>query len=333
MDSPSVRWRLDDMLAFLDVVETGSMTASARRLRLSKSVVSKRIQDLEQALGVELLRRSPRRVVATERGQALYARMRPLLRELDEAAEESAEDGELRGRLRVALPMSLGTLYLARSFARFAAAHPRLELALDLDDRIVDLVGGGYDLAVRVGRLADSSLVARKLCTSRRMVCCSPGYAAEHGVPRLLEELPAHPCIDYANVHGSRLWQFEPARRGGAPRAVAMRGRIVANNGEAMRDAAIEGMGLVLLPDFLAAEPLRTGALVQVLAGEEPLPYAIAAVYPPSRHVPHKVRAVVDHLVAELRHPPPWVRPPGDRSRPSNAASGAARLPGRARRS
>ncbi len=320
------------MLAFLDVVETGSMTGTARRLRLSKSVVSKRVHDLEEALGVELLRRSSRRVVATERGQALYARMRPLLRELDEAVEEGAGEGELHGGLRVTMPMSLGTLYLARSFARFAAAHPRLELALDLDDRIVDLVGGGYDLAVRVGRLADSSLVARKLCTSRRMVCCSPAYAAAHGVPASLEDLPAHPCIDYAHVHGSRLWRFEPARRGGQPRAVAMRGRVVANNGEAMRDAAIEGLGLVLLPDFLAAEPLRAGRLVRVLPGEEPLPYAIAALYPPSRHVPRKLRAAIDHLAGELRHPAPWTRP-GDRSHPANAASAGSRLPGSAPRS
>lgn len=321
------------MLAFLDVVETGSMTETARRLRVSKSVVSKRVHDLEEALGVELLRRSSRKVVATERGAALHAKMRPLLRELDETAEETAEEGELRGRLRVAIPMSLGTLYLARSFARFAAAHPRLELALDLDDRVVDLLGGGYDLAVRVGWLADSSLVARRLCTSRRLVCASPAYAAQHGLPASLDELPAHPCIDYANVHGSRLWQFEPARRGGAPRAVAMRGRIVANNGEAMRDAAIEGLGLALLPDFLAAEPLRAGALVQALPDEEPLPYAIAAVYPPSRHVPRKVRAAVDHLVAELRHPPPWTRPAADRSRPANAASARSRLPQRRARS
>jgi DNA-binding transcriptional LysR family regulator len=303
-----MRWRLDDMIAFLHVVETGSITAAARQLGLTKSVVSKRVADLEEALGQELLRRAPRRMLPTDAGRALHARMRPLLHEIDALVEEVAETGgPLRGRLRIAMPMSFGTLYLAPMLLRFARAHRELELALDLDDRAVDLLDGGYDLAIRVGSFADSSVVARKLCGGRRVLVCSPVYAAERGTPATLDDLARHDCIDYANVQSSRLWQFDAAR-GGRVRAVAIASRLVANNGEVMRDAAIAGLGLALLPDFLAADGLARGRLVEVTLDAKPLPYEIAALYAPTRHVPRKVRDLVDHLVREFRQTPPWRR-------------------------
>ena len=144
--------------------------------------------------------------------------MRALVEEFDSAVEQvSAQTGELRGRLRATAPMSFATMHLGPVLAAFAGRHPELELALDFDDRVADLVGGGYDIAIRIGRLQDSSLVARKLCLSRRIVCCSPGYARRRGLPASIEELSAHPCIDYANVHASRLWQFEPPKAGGKP--------------------------------------------------------------------------------------------------------------------
>jgi DNA-binding transcriptional LysR family regulator len=296
------------MITFLHVVEAGTLTEAARRLRLSKSVVSKRIRDLEEALEQSLLHRSTRRVVPTEKGRALYDRVRPLVRELDSAVSEvtDPEGSVLRGRLRVTAPMTFGTMHLTSMLARFAREHPRLELALELDDRVLDLAAGDYDLAIRIGWLESSSLVARKLCMSRRVMCCSPRYAEERGLPRSIEDLAAHDCIDYANVHATRLWQFAPRRRGGRPRSVATRSRIVANNGEAMRDAAIEGLGLALLPTFIAADALRRGLLIDALPGESPLPYTIAALYPPTRHVAPKVRVLVDYLVRELGSTPPW---------------------------
>jgi DNA-binding transcriptional LysR family regulator len=299
-------WRLEEIIAFLHVVEAGSITEAARRLKLSKSVVSKRITDLEATLQQQLLRRSTRRVQPTEEGRALYTRVRPLVGELTSAVEEATDPDSVRGRLRIAAPMSFGTMYLSPILARFARDHPDVELAMDFDDRMVDLVAGDFDLAVRIGRLEDSSLIARKLCTSRRVVCCSPSYAERHGLPESIEDLARHRCIDYANVHAARLWQFEPARRGRRTRTVRTHSRIVANNGEAMRDAAIEGLGLALLPSFIAAEALRKGTLVDALPRETPLAYAIAAVYAPTRQVPRKVRALVEHLVRELRTPPPW---------------------------
>jgi DNA-binding transcriptional LysR family regulator len=304
-------WRMDDMIAFLRVVEAGGITAAAARMELAKSVVSKRLRDLEAVLGVQLLRRTTRRVVATEQGQALYARMSPLLREVDDAVDEIVEStGPLRGRLRVAAPMSFGTLHLGPIVLEFARAHAQLELALDLDDRMLDLIASGHDLAIRIGVSTDASLIARKLCVARRALCCSPGYASEHGVPRSIEEIARHASIDYANLTATRLWQFEPARRGEKPRSVATRSRIVANNGETMRDAAIAGMGLALLPLFIVGPALQDGRLIRVLPDEEPLPHPIAAVYPPTRHVSRRVRALVDHLVRAFRSPPPWERRP-----------------------
>ena len=296
-------WRFDDITAFLHVYEAGGITAAAERLNLSKSVVSKRLRDLEDALGAELFRRTTRSLVPTERGAALYERMRAAVRDIDEALDEAGgRDGSLHGHLRISAPMSFGTLFLGPVIFTLARRHPALSVALDLDDRIVDLVGGGYDVAVRIDRMEESSLVARRLCTSRRVVCCSPGYAAARGLPAGVDDLARHDCIDYANLHSGRLWQFA-----GAP-PVDVRGRIVANNGEAMRDAALAGLGLAVLPRFIAAAPLAAGTLVEALPGAEPVPDTIYAVYPPTRHVAPKVRVLIDHLVATFAVAPPWER-------------------------
>lgn len=299
-----MQWRFEELIAFLHVVETGSITKAARRLKLSKSVVSKRITDLERALHQQLLRRSTRQIRTTDEGRLLYGRVKPLVGELTHAVEESTESAGIRGRLRVAAPMSFGTMHLSPMLARFARNHPEIELAIDLDDRVVDLVAGDYDLAVRIGGFADSSLIARKLCTSPRVVCCSPDYAREFGLPESIEDLARHHCIDYANVHAARLWQFEPKGRGRRLRTVRTHSRIVVNNGEAMRDAAIEGLGLALLPTFIAGRALREGRLLDALPGETPRSDTIAAVLAPTRQVSRKVRALIDHLVRELARPP-----------------------------
>lgn len=299
--------RFDDVLTFLQVVEAGGITAAAARLNISKSVVSKRISDLERTLGAELFRRSTRRLTPTDRGAAFYEKMRALVAEFDDAVEQAArQTGELRGRLRITAPMSFGTMHLGPVLAAFARSHPELELALDLDDKIIDLVGNGYDMAIRIGRLEDSSLVARKLCLSRRIVCCSPGYAGENGLPASIEDLSAHKCIDYANVHASRLWQFAPSKPSGKPRSVMAHSRVVANNGEIMREMALAGLGLAVLPLFIVHEQLREGTLVNALTAAVPLPDTIYVLYPPTRHVSRRVRALVDHLVAALGDTPPW---------------------------
>jgi DNA-binding transcriptional LysR family regulator len=312
-----MKWRFEDILTFTQVMEAGTVTAAAKRLNLSKSVISKRISDLEAALDVELFRRSTGQIRSTESADALYERMVPLIQEINETAERvSRSQQALQGRLRITLPMSFGTMYLGPVIAEFARSHPDLELAIDYDDRMVDLVRNGYDLGIRIGRLKDSTLKARKLCNCPRVVCCSPAYSKQHGLPTSLADLATHSCIDYAHVHTSQLWQFESRRPGRKAAFVPMRSRIVANNGEVMRDMAIAGLGLVLLPQFLAALPLREGSLIPALASETPVSYDIFAVYPSTRHVSTKVRTLIDYLARYFAPPLPW-----DRNDPENGRS------------
>lgn len=302
-----MRWRYEDLSTFLAVVEAGGISAAARRLNLSKSLISKRVSDLEADLGVQLLQRSTRAIRPTPDGEALIERMGPLVREMGEAAEQlTSGGGRLTGRLRIAVPMSFATMYLAPILAAFAAAHPALELAIDLDDKTVDLVRGGYDAAIRIGELPDSTLVARYLCDAHRLVVCSPSYKKAHGLPTSIADLARHACIDYANVHTSQLWQFAPAKPGGRPRAVALASRIVANNGEVMREMAIAGLGLATLPIFICAEALRDGRLIEALAEARPAPAPIQIVYPPTKTPSAKVRAFIDHVAAAFEGGAPW---------------------------
>lgn len=303
-----MKWRFDDILTFIRVMETGSITAAAERMNLSKSVISKRISDLEEALGVELFQRSTRQVRPTENGHAFYERMVPLINEINLTTESLSARREktLRGQLRITAPMSFGSMYLGPVIAEFARQHPDLELAIDYEDRLVDLIQGGYDIGIRIGHLRDSNLRARKLCECPRVVVCSPSYIDSHGVPGTVAQLANHQCIDYAYVHTSRLWQFEAEEKDSSPVSVSMRSRIVINHGGALRDMAIAGLGIVSLPIFLVADTLRAGALVPILAGYRQPPYTVAAIYPPTHHVSTKVRTFIDFLVECFAPPLPW---------------------------
>lgn len=304
------QWRFDDVIAFVQVVQAGSITAAANRMNLAKSVVSKRIHDLEHALDAELFQRSIRQLRPTDTGLAFYERIVPLLQELDEAADTLSAHGaaSLRGHLRIAAPMSFGTMYLGPVIAEFARHHPELQLTIDYDDRQVDLTLGGYDLGIRIANLQDSSLRSRELAECPRMIVCSPGYAREHGLPKNISELAQHACIDYAHARSSLFWRFNGQNQGGEPVSVPIRSRIVANNGETIRDMAVAGVGLASLPLFLAAQSLRQGSLIPALPTAVQEPYTISAVYPTTRHVPDKVRAFIDHLLAFFAAPLPWDR-------------------------
>jgi len=300
-----MRYKLEDILTFLTVIEAGGLTAAARRLGVAKSVASKRISDLESSLGATLLRRSARGVVPTEAGAAFYGRARDILAELDDAAASAAGAGELSGLMRVTGPLSFGTLHLAPVLVDFLARHPRVELALHLNDRVVDIIREGYDLAVRIGRLKDSSLVAKKLAECKRVLCCSPGYARHAGLPSTLDELKGHACIGYANVPIGERWLFE-AERGGKQRSILVQPRLTVDNGEAIRDAAIAGMGLTVLPTFLVADALRAGKLLPVLQDTPVVSDGIFVVYPPDRHLSTKVRALIEHLTAAFKGSLRW---------------------------
>lgn len=302
-----MRYNLDEITTFLAVMELGTVTAAAARLNLSKSVISKRIGDFEAAVGAALFRRHAGRIIPTEAAMRLAERLRPALADLVAATESAAwgMDGAapLRGSLSIAAPMSFGTMYLSAILARFAAAHPALDLRVDYDDRARDLAREGFDLGVRIGEARDGALIARKLCEDRQIACASPDYLARHGTPVELADLREHQVIGYTHIPDAQLWQF---RQGGRMISPQVKSRLTLNNGEAMREMAIEGLGLAMLPGFLVAAALRDGRLTRILSGFETRTLPVMAVWPPVNPLPAKLRALVDHLATELADGGPW---------------------------
>ncbi len=303
----AMRYSLDEISTFLAVMELGTVTAAAARLNLSKSVISKRIGDFETAVGAALFRRHAGRISPTEAALRLAERLRPALAELTAATESAAwgMDGAapLRGSLSIAAPMSFGTMHLSAILARFAAAHPGLELRIDYDDRARDLARDGFDLGIRIGEARDGALIARKLCEDRQVACASPDYLARHGVPSGLADLREHQVIGYSHIPDAQLWQF---RQGGRMISPQVSSRLSLNNGEAMREMAIAGVGLAMLPGFIVADALRDGRLQRVLSDYETRTLPVMAVWPPVTPMPAKLRALVDHLAAELADGGPW---------------------------
>jgi DNA-binding transcriptional LysR family regulator len=296
--------KLEGIRTFVTIVEAGSITGAARRLGVAKSVVSHRLSELEDAVDARLIQRSSRRLSLTEQGATFHRFCTRMLGELDEAVSLIAEKGhELRGPLRVAAPMSFGLLHLGPALFAFLAEHPGIQLDLDLNDRMVDLVGEGYDMAIRIGQLPDSSLVARRLVSSRHLLVASPGYAHEQGLPHRVEELAGHRGIIYSNVHPNDQLRF---KRGDGFVTGHFGTSMQVNNGDIMRDAAIAGLGLAVVPDFIIWQALSDGRL-QVVPLDGTLPeVGIYAVFPQNRHLPVKVRALVDHLAETFGDPPYW---------------------------
>ena len=301
-----MKWTIDEIRTFLDVMETGSVSGAAARANLSKSVVSKRVADLELALGALLFQRHAGRITPTETAEELAQRLRPALAEMTNAVESAAWGmAGLRGSLAITAPMSFGISSLGPVLAAFARQHPELELIIDYDDRIVDLVRGRFDLALRIGHLPDSGLMARKLCEDSRAICASPDYVNRNGVPGSLVDLAKHKAIGYLNIHSAQVWQF--IDESGEVVGVPMQSRITANNGEAMLDMAIAGLGIALLPLFIAHAALESGRLVRIADQLKPTPLPISVVWPPAKPMPMKLRAIVDHLTSAFSGQPPWL--------------------------
>lgn len=290
--------KLAALTAFVRVVERGSFTAAAEDLRLSRAMTSKHVQDLEAHLGVRLLSRTTRRVSLTEEGRLYHARCAEVLAALAEADQSvTARQAEPQGLLRLNGPVSFGTHYLAPAIADFTAAHPRVAVDMVLVDRVVDLVDEGYDLAVRIGALASSSLIARRLAPCRLVVCAAPDYLARQGAPTRPADLAGHNCLDYSYGGLSGVWRFSgPA----GEEAVPIAGNLIINNGDALRAAALRGQGIVVLPTFIVGADLRAGTLRRVLADHALPELGIHAVYPSGRHLPAKVRAFIDFLAGRL---------------------------------
>ncbi len=286
--------KLDGIAAFVAIAEAGSVSGAARQLGLSKSAVSDRLAELERSLAAHLVQRTTRKLAVTEEGLAFLDRARRILGEAAGARAEIAERrGELAGPMRVSAPMSFGTLHLGRALYPFLAANPRIQLALDLDDRFVDVAADGYDAVVRHGRVADARVIAKRIATSKRLLVASPGYLKRHGTPRSIEELRDHAAILYTIRDAD--WRLKTAK---AEVVVRPARSLRVNNGLIMRDAALAGLGITLLPTFLMQHELARGALRIVDVGAAAQSADIFVAYPTARGATAKVRALVDAMKA-----------------------------------
>ncbi|MGH1348951.1 MAG: LysR family transcriptional regulator [Nannocystales bacterium] len=290
------------MRVFAQVAREGSFRGAARSLRLSSTAVSRHVSTLEEHLGTQLLVRTTRRVSLTEPGRAYLHRCVALLDDIDELERDVADaSSQVRGRLRVTAGVSFAQEHLGTLLPTFVQQHPEVEVELQLSDHHVDLVGERIDVAIRIGRLEDSSLIARRLAPCRHVVCASPEYLGSHESPRAPEELENHQCIIDTN-QPPQWWLRGP--QGESTHSV--RGRFVVNSAHAARDAAVAGLGLAYLPTFVAGDELARGQLVPVLHGYEARAMHLYAVYTHNRHLRGSVRALVDFLVARFGPEPPW---------------------------
>ena len=296
---------LSDIAVFVQVVRAGSFTAAAEKLDLSKSVVSKYVTRLEDRLGARLLNRTTRRLSLTEAGQAFFERSQRALGEIEEAeAEVSRLQGEPRGELRLSSPMSFGILHVAPLLPAFQARYRELSVDVVLDDRKTDLVDEGFDLAIRIGDLPDSSLVARRLGPCRHVVCGSPEYFARNGVPQSPEDLADHPALTYRYQDAPAEWRLVDGD--GNYHRVVIDSRLQMNNSLALREALLKGAGVTLTPTFVVGSDIKAGLLMAVLTEYRALEVSIYAVYPQRKHLSPKVRAFIDYLSEQIDDPPYW---------------------------
>jgi DNA-binding transcriptional LysR family regulator len=287
--------KLESLRAFAKVVELGSFSEAGRALRLSRSAVSKYIGELEDELGVQLLSRTTRRVSPTENGQAYFERVLGILGEL-EAADQAVTQLQAtpRGLLRVNAPMSFGTLRLGPAIAGFMELYPDLRIQLVLSDENVDPLQDGLDVTLRIADLESSSLIARKIMPIARVICASPAYFQAHGVPSHPNDLRDHNCLAYGFLSTGNQWKLSG---NDGDHWIQPPWTLCANNAEVLRDAAIAGRGIALVPTFIAAEALQAGLLTTCLDTFQAPSLALYALYPPTRHLAAKVRLFIDFLV------------------------------------
>ncbi|MCS3407570.1 LysR family transcriptional regulator [Serratia sp. AKBS12] len=295
--------RFEELKTYVAVVEAGGFAAASRRLTLAKSAISRRVRDLETRLGSPLMNRSTRQIHLTDAGQEFYEQARRILAELNDAENAVSEKHtDLQGRLRISAPVSLTAHCLIRVIDRFVTANPRLSLEFDTDDKMTDIIRDGFDLAIRIANLRDSSLIARRITTVRHVCCASPSLLERYGRPNQVDDLAAMPGIRYSNVEESRYWSFSNDR------APIMKSQLCFSNGDAIREAAIAGLGVAMLPTFIAHDAIRRGELEIVLREHMRPPIGMYAVFPSSKQIPAKIRAFIDFLLANLGDEPFWDR-------------------------
>ena len=299
---------LTSMAIFAKVVDENSFSGAASRLGLAKSTVSKSVRQLERRLGAQLLNRTTRRLSLTEAGSAFY---QSCARIVNEAETAEAEIGRLndtpRGTLKVNSSMVFGTRHIAPAVAEFLSAHPEMHLDLTLTDQFVDLVEGGYDLAIRIGTMADSSMIARKLAPCRFVLCAAPDYIARAGMPSAPRDLAHHVCLRYAYQATRDSWRLAGPD---GEHSIRVDGPFRANNGDALKTAALAGFGIIYAPTFLVADDLAAGRL-RIVLGAYAWNSGIYAIYPETRLLSAKTRAFVEFLAARFAPAPPWEMAPG----------------------
>ncbi len=296
---------LEDLQSFIEVVESGGFNRAAKRLGISKSIVSRRIARLEQELGVRLLSRTTRGISPTEAGLEFKTRGERILADLEDAREAVAQQGSgVVGRLRLSAPLTFGVRHVAPLLAELACRHPRLELDVSYSDRLADLVGERFDAAIRIGALQDSSLIARRVAPVRAALVASPDYLARHGRPGRLDDLITHECLIYSG-QTNPLWQF---RSGTRPVSIRPSGRLRSDSSEALLQWAIAGLGIAYLPSFLVADAVEDGSLLPILQSLQAPDLGIYIVRPPGPRVPGKLRVLIDALVGRFGGEPDWDR-------------------------
>jgi DNA-binding transcriptional LysR family regulator len=288
---------LQAIRTFCRAVETGNLTAAAKALHITKSVASRRIQSLEDDLGVRLLARTTKGVAPTDEGALFYDRGQRILDDLEDAAQAvKCTEQNLVGSLRITAPRSFADLFLGEPLMEFMLANPELNFEMNLTDERVDILGGGYDLGLRIAReLDDTSLIARKLADLSSHIVASPDYLARHGTPQKPEDLRDHACVFYSNVEAAKQWRFG---EGATAESVRVRGRLSCNSGQMQLEAALRGVGISTLPRFFVHGALQDGRLVSILDDYAAPKMALYALYPEKRLLPRKVRALIEHLAS-----------------------------------
>ncbi|WP_337268628.1 LysR family transcriptional regulator [Oryzifoliimicrobium ureilyticus] len=295
--------RIEGIVAFVTTAEAGSLSEAARRLRISKSVVSERLAELERTLGAKLLHRTTRKLTLTEDGTTFLQRALRIVEEIKIGASEIAERrGTLSGPLRISAPVTFGRMHLGPALYPFLAQNPELQLVLDLNDRRVDVASEGYDAILRHGAIEDSRLVVWTLCRSRRVLVASPAYLERYGQPKTLADLDHHRAIHYT-YRGVADWRFVTSA---GPAVVRARPALGLNNGDMMRDAAVAGLGIALLPAFIIGPSVQDGSLRHIDIGHETQEEFIYMAHPDGRNPSAKLRAVVEHLREAFGDPPYW---------------------------
>ncbi|SMG02932.1 Transcriptional regulator, LysR family [Burkholderia singularis] len=295
--------KFSDMSTFVAVVESGSFSEAARRIGTTKSIISQRIQQLEKRLGCTLLRRG-RQLQLTEPGRGFFEQSKQLLQEL-ERIEEAVRDADasLRGTLKLAVPSTFVTHRLAPLMARFSANYPALCVDIEAEDRLSNLQNGHFDVAIRIGKLADSNLVARTLTTNHHVICASPAYLARRGVPVHPSDLLQHDGLIYLNREPNGMWSLP---LDGVQQSFRIRIRMRTDSGYQLLSSTLAGLGLAILPTFLAADALLAGELVPVLSGYMPSGGQISALYRKAIRTPPRIQALIEFLTDEIGQPASW---------------------------